>query len=415
MVCSHRSVIEQAAKQRIARVSNRVKRAGTIECVGETPLLGRTCAASPNLDLQRIAAVARGQDSAGRNLQTTLGDHPHDRIRHLWRNSVTMHVPPWPGVPQEAALLLKVEALPQSMTVGPQAVDGSAPSDLCAAATEPAPESAQTAAWNVVLLDRRGLEVCMAAGDQATSRQGQDLSLITGCVERKHEVDHGEAGTDEKYRLAALRNLKNCSLGLLSPRIANEPPIRAGEHAKPFRFLIADREDKSLRSDILAVVELNVPTAIIPRSAGGGRCDRAHVAAADSVVEDLAKVACEHSSLREPSTLAPFAFDPSCEVIRLASPGTHAFRPNVEEVRGLGGRISNAFPHPTASVDQDGADATTRQLRRHDRPRRAAADDCNRNDPIRFRSQAKPPGSMHPLSCGSYDRASARRSSRRSA
>ena len=106
----------------------------------------------------------------------------------------------------------------------------------------------------------------------------------------------------------------------------------------------------------------------------------------------MTKVAREELALRKSFGMSAFAFEMLGEMVRLSGPGAHAFGPDVEEVRRLGRRIGNALADATAAIDQNGADTATRKLRRQDRPRRAAADNCNRNDPIRFRSQASSPG-----------------------
>jgi hypothetical protein len=72
----------------------------------------------------------------------------------------------------------------------------------------------------------------------------------------------------------------------------------------------------------------------------------------------------------------------------------------------LGGRIGNAARRLSAAFDQSRCNTTARQLGGEDRARRSPSDNCDRNLPVRFRSQAKPPGSRRPLSYGSYDRAS---------
>ena len=110
----------------------------------------------------------------------------------------------------------------------------------------------------------------------------------------------------------------------------------------------------------------------------------------------------------------PSACESLREMARLARPGAHAFRAHVQEMRGLGRRISDAASRSSAAIDQHRCDATAGKLRGEDGARSTASDNRDRDDPVRFRSQANSPDlpsppcaatiwSLHPrhgLACG---------------
>jgi hypothetical protein len=91
-------------------------------------------------------------------------------------------------------------------------------------------------------------------------------------------------------------------------------------------------------------------------------------------------------------------------MIGLAGDRAHSLRTDVQQVRGLGRRVSDALADPAAAVDQERFDTATCQLRGEDRPRRATADDCDRRLAVRFRSQANSPDSQRRLCACSYGR-----------
>ena len=66
-------------------------------------------------------------------------------------------------------------------------------------------------------------------------------------------------------------------------------------------------------------------------------------------------------------------------MVRLACPCAHSLGTNVEQMRGFGGRISDAAAHSAAAVDEGRLHAPPRQLRGKDRARGPAADDRNRH------------------------------------
>jgi hypothetical protein len=92
------------------------------------------------------------------------------RRRDFRRNPVAMDIPPWARVPEEALLLLQVEALPETVTVRAQAVDRRAPAVRRASPPKPAPNCADAAVGHVVRFDRRGVIIAMTAGDLPAPR-----------------------------------------------------------------------------------------------------------------------------------------------------------------------------------------------------------------------------------------------------
>src|SRR3954453_15404857 len=94
--------IEQAPKQRIASAGNRMQRAGAIEGISGFERLRMAGAATTEVDFQRLAGVARGEDAPGEDLEPPFADQLREGARHLWRDAVPVNVPPWPRVAQEA-------------------------------------------------------------------------------------------------------------------------------------------------------------------------------------------------------------------------------------------------------------------------------------------------------------------------
>ena len=188
--------------------------------------------------------------------------------------------------------------------------------------------------------------------------------------------------------------LAHSSLGVLAPRIADEAAPGSGEHAQ--RLPAPGCRSRAPEHAPQPLLRRRAqPASRRPRAMRPSRSpsSSAHVAAANRFVENFAKIAREKSALRK-----SFGDRPPSPSKRLAKwsgssgPGAHPFGPDVEQVRRLGRRIGNALADATAAIDQNGADTATRKLRRKDRPRSAAADNCDRNDPIRFHSQASSPG-----------------------
>src|SRR5689334_8551564 len=122
--------IEQASKQRVLRPRDRMQRAGAVEGVGECLALGLGLATAPVLDLESAWNIGSGHNPPRDDLEPPVGDHSSDRRSHFRRNPVTVHVPPGPGVPKEAMLLVRIEALPDRVTIRAQAVHGSAPTHI---------------------------------------------------------------------------------------------------------------------------------------------------------------------------------------------------------------------------------------------------------------------------------------------
>jgi len=107
-----------------------------------------------------------------------------------------------------------------------------------------------------------------------------------------------------------------------------------------------------------------------------------------------------------------FRLEAPGEMVGIVGERAHSFGPDIEQMRRLGRRISDAVPRTAAAIDEDGADTASRQLGGEDRPRRATSDNRNRDDPVRFRNQARPPGLQRRLCASPYGRAFAQRSCR---
>ena len=155
---------------------------------------------------------------------------------------MAVDVPPRAGVTQEALLLVLIEALPQQMAVWPQTVDRSTPADLAAAAPQPAQELANAAAGDLILLNRRWVEIGMGARGKAAPGKSNDLALMPGSIEREDEIDHRQACPDQQRGVASLSQITHCCASVFTPRIANEPIADAGESAQRLRFLVPDGE-----------------------------------------------------------------------------------------------------------------------------------------------------------------------------
>src|SRR5205085_1301004 len=142
--------------------------------------------------------------------------------------------------------------LPQRLSVRPQAVYRRAPSDLGAALAQPAPQANQIALGQVALFDRRRIEIGMAAGDQSPARQSEYPATVPGRLERQHQVDHGQTGSNEQGRLARFDQVPNGCSSFVTPWVANEAMSRATEGAEGFRLLVADRKRQGVSVDHVA-------------------------------------------------------------------------------------------------------------------------------------------------------------------
>src|SRR3954447_27033496 len=156
-----------------------MQRPGAVEHIskGFGPALDGTATAI--FDLNPFGRLTRRQDPCGNHLQLTGGDHSRDDPGDLRSNSVAVHVPPGPRVTEEAALLVAGYAVPQRVAVRAQAIDSRPPADLGASPSEPAEHRAQPTR-KFALVDRRWIEICVSARDQAAPRQRDDPALVTG-------------------------------------------------------------------------------------------------------------------------------------------------------------------------------------------------------------------------------------------
>ena len=98
--------------------------------------------------------------------------------------------------------------------------------------------------------------------NEATPGQRSDRALVPRGIERKHEVDHGETGSDEQSGLAACGKILHGFDCRAAPRIADETIADAGESAERFGFLVAAGKHQRQRLNRTPVVEFNGPAAV---------------------------------------------------------------------------------------------------------------------------------------------------------
>ena len=187
------------------------QRAGAVEDIGEAAGRHRALAAlCAMVDFDAVPSRAQSLRFARpRPRSRPAAIRSTSKRRDLRRDAVPVDVPPWPRVAKEAALLAGAERLPQRLAVRPQAVDRCPPADLGApgaGASAAAPARAHAA-------PRRArparLASRVAARDQPAPRHGEDRARHALRIERKHDVDHGQAGADDQHRRVARRGVGN--------------------------------------------------------------------------------------------------------------------------------------------------------------------------------------------------------------
>ena len=76
---------------------------------------------------------------------------------------------------------------------------------------------------------------------------------------------------------------------------------------------------------------------------------------ADHAFEYVAQITAEQSPLREPGPVAALRFEAPGEMVGIVGERAHSFGPDIQQMRRLGRRISDAMPRAAAAVDEDGA------------------------------------------------------------
>src|SRR5690349_1591853 len=114
------------------------------------------------------------------------------------------------------------------MAVRAQAVDRGAPTDLGAPSPQPAKHAAK-AGWQLILLDRRGLEIRMRTGNQSAPGKRDDPAAMPRGIKRQDKVDHGQARAYDQ-RISTIRSqIIDCGAGFRAPGIADEANPEARE------------------------------------------------------------------------------------------------------------------------------------------------------------------------------------------
>ena len=348
-----------------------------------------------------VAGVARSDDAPGDDLEPALGDHPRDRVARprgaiRWRWT-SHHGRAWR---RKRRCCSAIEALPQRVAVRPAGCRPRRASRprRCAAAA-----SARVA---------RRLPLGTSSGSTGA---GSKSACARGIRPRRDSATIWPAGGPPRRATAPGRPWSGrCRSAAPSPPLAassltaawasaphgllmKRSPAPANARSASGSWLPIASTSASASSR-LAVVELDLPAAVLARRAAS----RSPSTSCDVAAAQLPRRGFRRDSGRtvgaraNPRRSPPSASNTLGEMVRLAGPGAHAFGADVEQVRRLGRRIGDAAADPPAAVDQDRADAAPRELRREDRPRKSAADDRDRHDPVRFHSRASSPGWPRP-------------------
>ena len=191
--------------------------------------------------------------------------------------------------------------------------------------------------------------------------------------------------------------------GVSAPRIADEarrrrPRTRSAPRAPDCR----QRAQAHLRLRSVAPSSSSMCQPPSPRArARTAVASTSDAAARDGLVEDFAEIAAEQPALGKAAADRRLPLRTPREMVGLAGPGAHSFGADVEQVRRLGGRISDALPHPPAAVDQQPsamprrASCAARIVPEKPPPTIATG------IPVRFHSRANSPGLPRPL-CASH-------------
>src|SRR6185369_16058724 len=86
---------------------------------------------------------------------------------------------------------------------------------------------------------------------------------MASCIERQHEIDHGEAGADQQRSSAVLCKVVDRSTRIITPRIADQPSADPIQWLEDIRLLVADGKNKRLGFNRSAIVEIEAPAAAV--------------------------------------------------------------------------------------------------------------------------------------------------------
>ena len=398
------TAVEQAAQQWVLRMRHGMQRPSAIKRIGEALGLWLRGTTTTIVDLQRSRELTCPYDASGNDLQPSVRNQPSNRGGDLGRYPVAVDVPPRPSMAEEAALLLGAKALPQRVAVRPQTVDCRAPADLGAAPSQPAREFADAADRHLVGANGDGFITGMAPWDLPPAGQGDDPSIMPCRIERKNQVHHRQARSDQQRGFTGNGEILNCGARLGAPRVGDQAFGGSRKGGQRKRLLVTSSKYQRSDVDRRAIIEPNFPRVALAR---GGDCRSLAdlgISARNRFIEHRTEIAAEHAPLRETRPVAAFRFEHPSEMIGIAGPGAHPVGGHIEQVRRLGRRISNSLPCAVARFDHDRANATSRKLSGKDRSGGAAADNRDRFLPVRFRSQANSPDLQPRLFAGSYGR-----------
>src|SRR6476661_3575565 len=163
--------VEQAAQQRILGSRHRMKRAGAVERIAKDPRLVSARVPSAIADFNALIGASRRDDACCDNLEPALAYGAGNCGSDFGRDAMAMDIPIRPRMPEEAAMLVPIEALPERMAVRAKAIYRRSPADLGAAAPDPADQATDAARGNIAELDRRGFDIRMRAREKSVTRQ----------------------------------------------------------------------------------------------------------------------------------------------------------------------------------------------------------------------------------------------------
>src|SRR6476620_10355368 len=198
MIGMRRVFVEERTEQRILRSIDGVQRPSAVEGVSKAHSLTPDRAAALDVDLERVRCLLGPDDPPRHDPETSLADQPLDLRSNLGRDAVAVDVPPRARMPEETSLLAAAQALPQAMTVRAQAVDGSPPPDVRASRAEPAPKFPDTSVRNLLLADRRLVEVAVRSRNLPPPGDCDDAAEVARDVERERQIDHRQPGADDE-------------------------------------------------------------------------------------------------------------------------------------------------------------------------------------------------------------------------
>ena len=375
--------------------------------------------ADDRADRPRLARLG-AQERAAAVDQLAAGDRAVDQGGRARRDAVAVNVPPRDRVAQEAGALGQRRGLPQRDRMRADVVDGIAP--VLALGPGAAGEVAGPAGDDAHRRTERHVggvhRERVAAGhvrarQKTAARDGDDLAAMVGAGQRQDLVHHRQARAHDHHRAVRVDPVD------AFPRAARQA-ARVGS-----RNGMAGGEDREVGRDRRAVRQPRHDAAagVVQPLADALHVAQPVAASAGAVAQLVGQVvaigaAADEALLGHPRPLGA-RLEPAEEMQRIVGVRRHHVGAGVQQVVGIGGRISDPPAGAIRPLDQRHGDPVRlpQQMRRHQRPGRTTAEDQDvKAIAARFRVAGRVPrlgfvGTGHLRLCRLARRPSARRSS----